>query len=404
LRGWAQRSAMPSSTQATRSANAARSETSAGRRPRLLLLITLAEVGGAQTYLIALLPALTERFEVTVAAFGAGPLRDAAVGVGARWVPLRHMRRPLNLCRDPLGLIELIRLMRRHRPEIVHASSSKAGILGRLAASVAGVPIRIFTVHGWAFAAYRGAPGRLYRWAERCMAPLTTATICVAEYERRVGIAARACRAERTVVIPNAVDVGAFVRAAAGDGPVELISVGRLRPPKDFITLARALAGLPAHSYRASLVGDGPDRPAIEAELKRLALTQSVRLLGDRSDVPELLAASNIFVCSSRSEGMPVSILEAMAVGLPVVASAVGGVPEIVDHGQTGLLVAPGRVDELTDALDQLIGDREQRETMGRAAWAMARERYDLPRFRRAHLELYERLLAERGIPKRNAR
>ena len=202
---------------------------------------------------------------------------------------------PSNPCRDVLGLVELWALIRRRRPDIVHASSSKAGILGRLAAWLAGVPIRIFTVHGWAFAAYAGFPGRLYRVAERSMLPLTSATICVAEYERRVGIAAGACRADQTVVIPNAVQVSALPRVVPHGGLVELISVGRLRAPKDFVTLAQALARLERGSFRASLVGDGPDRSMIEAELEQLGLGDSVRLLGDRSDVPRLLAAADIF-------------------------------------------------------------------------------------------------------------
>ncbi len=380
------------------------------RRPRLLLVITLAERGGAQSYVEALLPAVAEHFETTLAAHGSGPLSDAAGAVGIRFVPLRHVRRALNPWRDALGLAELVRLIRRHRPDIVHASSSKAGILARLAAWLARAQIRIFTVHGWAFAAYAGLPGRLYRLAERAMRPLTSATICVAEYERVAGLAAGACRADRTFVIPNAVDVGALPRAAPRSGVVELVSVGRLRAPKDFITLAGALAQLEPGSFRASLIGDGPDRPRVAAELKRLGLSDSVRLLGDRSDVPRLLAGADIFVCSSRSEGMPVSILEAMAVGLPVVASAVGGVPEIVDDEQTGLLVTPGAVTELADALSRLIGDRGLREKMGRAGRQTALERYDLPRFRQAHLELYGRLikergsLDERGLPKRSAR
>ena len=374
------------------------------RKPRLLLVITLAERGGAQSYVASLLPAVAERYDTTLAAYGHGPLSEAAGAAGVEFVSLRHVRRALNPCRDVLGLVELLALIRRRRPDIVHASSSKAGILGRLAAWLAGVPIRIFTVHGWAFAAYAGVPGRVYRVAERSMLPLTSATICVAEYERRVGIAAGACRAEETVVIPNAVQVSALPRAGQRGGVVELISVGRLRAPKDFITLARALARLERGSFRASLVGEGPDRSMIEAELRQLGLGDSVRLLGDRSDVPRLLAEADVFVCSSRSEGMPVSIIEAMAVGLPVVASAVGGVPEMVDDQRTGLLVAPGAAAPLADALARLIGDRALREQMGLAGRTDALQRYDLPSFRQAHLELYARLLEERGWPKRNAR
>src|SRR5262249_50570108 len=157
-------------------------EVNSERRPRLLLLITLAERGGAQSYIAGLLPAVTERFDVTLAARGRGPLRDAARAAGVEFVELRHMRRALNPWHDVLGLIELMVLMRRLRPVIVHASSSKAGVLGRLSGWITRVPIRMFTVHGWAFSAYAGVARWLYVWAERAMRPITTAIICVADY------------------------------------------------------------------------------------------------------------------------------------------------------------------------------------------------------------------------------
>ncbi|MGC9974911.1 MAG: glycosyltransferase, partial [Gaiellaceae bacterium] len=109
---------------------------SRSERPRVLIVITLAEIGGAQTYVAGLLPALSGSFEVTVAAWGPGPLIDACRANGVSFVPLRFVRRPLNPVYDLLGLFELIRLMRRLRPEIVHANSSKAGVLARLAAAV----------------------------------------------------------------------------------------------------------------------------------------------------------------------------------------------------------------------------------------------------------------------------
>src|SRR5215208_2783635 len=213
-------------------------------RPRLAFVITLAEHGGAQTYLSLLLPAVAGRFDVTVAAHGRGPLSDAARDAGVRFVPLRHVRRAIAPLRDLLGLVELIRLFRRERPDIVHANSSKAGVLGRLAAFVAGVPIRIFTVHGWAFAAYGGFAGRVYLWADRVVRPLTTLVICVSHRERELGLRARACVSERSAVVHNAVDVRAFRAAVSRGEPPQIISVGRLAYPKDHVTLVRALASV----------------------------------------------------------------------------------------------------------------------------------------------------------------
>ena len=359
-----------------------------GDRPRVLVLITLAEVGGAQTYVMQLLPALVERFDVTVAAWGPGPLREATERSGARYVPLRHVRRALHPLHDLRGLLELYRLCRRVRPQLVHANSSKAGVLGRLAARLAGVPVRVFTVHGWAFKAHHGLASRLYLWADRAMRPLTTAVVCVAEGERRIGIARRTCAADRTVVIPNAV-AEAPAAALRGEPPV-VVSVGRLKQPKDFSTLARALAQLDV-PYRALVAGDGPDRPALEAEVAALGVR--LGLPGERDDIPGLLASADVFVLSSRSEGMPLSILEAMAAGLPVVASAVGGVPELVLDGETGLLVPPGDPAALAAGLRRLLEDPARRRR-GVAGRERAQREFGLERFRREHVELYERLLA----------
>lgn len=370
------------------------------RRPRLLLLITLAEVGGAQTYVASLLPAVVGDFEVTVAAHGAGPLRDAAQAAGARFVPLRSLRRPINPWRDLMGVIELVRLLRRERPDILHASSSKAGVLGRVAGFLARVPIRIFTVHGWAFAAHSGSSARLYRWADRLVRPLTTMTICVSRRERAAGVTAGTCDAARTVVIPNAVDVASVPRSRPDRrGRPLILAVGRLKAPKDFVTLVRALRSLPPGSFDAVIVGEGPDRSRLEEEIRGLGLEHRVRLAGERRDVPELLAAADLFVLSSASEGMPVSVLEAMAAGLPVVASRVGGVPEQVADGVTGLLVEARDPDQLAAALARLTRDPGLRARLGAAGRARAEQAFDLEPFRRAHVELYSRELARRGLP-----
>ena len=366
-------------------------------RPRILILITLAEVGGAQTYVAQLLPALAERYEVVVAAYGPGPLREATRAAGARFVALRQVRRDLHPVRDALGLLELVALIRRERPDLVHVNSSKAGALGRLAALVARTPVRVFTVHGWAFKAHSGAAAALFRWADRLLAPVTTVTICVSETERATGLAARTCRAARTVVIPNAVDVARARQARPAGDPPRIVSVGRLSAPKDPLTLLRALPALGARAYSLDLVGGGREPEAVEAELRALGLGDRVRLLGERHDVPELLAAADVFVLSSRSEGAPLSVLEAMAAGLPVVASAVGGVPELVVDGETGLLVPPGEPAALAEALARLLDDPGLRERLGAAGRERARDRFDLRGLRAAHLELYARVLA--GMP-----
>ncbi len=336
-------------------------------------------------------------YDVAVAAHGHGSVADAARAAGARFIELAHVRRPLSPWRDPLGLIELVILLRRERPHIVHVNSAKAAALGRAAAWLTRVPIRIYTVHGWSYTAHTGASSAVYLWAERLLRPLTTVTICVAESERRAGLEARTCDEATTVVIHNGVVLSGETETRAG--PCRLVMVGRLQAPKDALTLVRALAELPRGAYEAVIVGDGPDRPALEGEVRRLGLASVVRLAGERNDVAQLLAASDVFVLSSRSEGLPLSILEAMAAGLPVVATNVGGVPELVLEGETGLLVPPGDPHSLAGALERLLDDSELRGRMGAAGRIRVEERFDLVSTRQAHLDLYSSLLAVAGLP-----
>jgi glycosyltransferase involved in cell wall biosynthesis len=363
-------------------------------RLRILIVITLAEVGGAQTCVAQLLPELAQQHDVTVAAHGPGPLRQAAVEAGASLVELRNVRRRIGI-RDALGLVELIRLTRRVRPDIVHAHSSKAGVLGRLAAALCRVPAVVFTAHGWAFKAETGFRSRLYLYADRLTARVTSRVICVSETERREGLAAGTCDARRTIVIRNGVDSEAFaVRSHARTARPRIVSVGRLKAPKDLATLLRALALIREDPFEAVIAGDGPERAMLEALIKDLGLRDAVELVGELDDIPSLLAESDCFVLSSTSEGMPISILEAMAAGLPVVASDVGGVHELVTEGKTGYLVPPGDATALGAALQQVLRDPDLRAELGARARSTVESEFTVSRVQREHATLYQELAA----------
>jgi glycosyltransferase involved in cell wall biosynthesis len=368
-------------------------------RPLILFVVTLAEVGGAQSYVRDLVSGAAEHgFDVAVAAHGEGPLRTAAAGFDVPFFPLAHVRRALSPIHDPLGLVELTRLFRRLRPDIVHLNSSKAGVLGRVAAVPARVPVRVFTAHGWAFKAAAGVESRLYLLADRAVRPLTTMVICVSENERRTGLAAGVCTAERSIVIANAVDVAAAVpRARTSAAPVQVVSVGRLAAPKDFSTLITAVAQLPAGAVHVRVLGDGPLRSGLEAQKRALGVDAAVEFVGEVADARPYLQAADVFVLASLSEGMPLSVLEAMATGLPVVVSAVDGLDEVVVDGKTGFLTPPGDAAALAARLGQLADDPSLRRAFGEAGHARAEERFSLPSWREAHFSLYRSLLAARG-------
>jgi glycosyltransferase involved in cell wall biosynthesis len=370
-------------------------------RPFILFVVTLAEVGGAQSYVRDLVSAAAgEGFDVAVAAHGDGPLKTAAAQLDVPFFPLTRVRRRLSPIHDPLGIVELTRLFRRLRPDLVHLNSSKAGVLGRIAAVLARVPVRIFTAHGWAFKATSGVDSHLYLLADRAVEPLTSMVICVSENERRAGLSAGVCTEERSIVIRNAVEIAATPSPArSGDRQVQIVSVGRLAAPKDFSTLIAAVARLPEGRAHLRIFGDGPLRSELEAERRALAVDAVVEFAGEVPDVRPYLEDGDVFVLASLSEGMPVSVLEAMAAGLPVVASAVPGLEEVVVDGQTGFLTPPGDAAALAARLGQLIDDPSLRTALGEAGRARAEEHFSLPAWRDAHFSLYRSLLAARRRP-----
>jgi glycosyltransferase involved in cell wall biosynthesis len=349
------------------------------------------------TYVAMLLPELVERFDVVVAAYARGALREASLAAGARYVALSHLRRPINPFRDLLAVAELVGVCRRERPDIIHLNSPKAALIGRLAGALARVPVRIVSVHGWSFSV-PGIP-RAAVWADRLVRPLATATICVSEYDREVGIAAGMCAREHTVVIHNGIDARTFDVSDHGRRNVPVVaSVGRLAPQKDPETLIRALAMLDPNSYSAVVAGSGPNADSVAAQIERLGLTDSVELLGTRDDVAQILGSADVFVLSSIYECLPISVLEAMAAGLPVVATDVGGVPELVVDGETGFIVGSRDPEALANALAKLLADRDLRRRFGHAGRARVEAHFGIDRFRRDHVDLYLRELGRRGL------
>jgi glycosyltransferase involved in cell wall biosynthesis len=361
-----------------------------GPRPRLLVLVTLAEAGGAQTFAASLLHGLRERWDIQVAAHGPeGALVDACRRDG---VPFHHVE---SLVRDPdprrdlAAIAELRALARRVRPDVVQINSSKAGVLARLALAGTRIP-SVYTAHGWAFSGRTGKAGMVYTLAERASAPLGDAIVCVSAWDRGLALDRRVGRPRALHVIHNGIEAppAPYDRGPWPERPL-LACTARLAPPKDLLTLLEALAAEPA--FRLRVIGDGPDRAAIEQRRDRLGLQHRVELLGERADVPDQLREVDAFVLPTLWEGLPYSILEAMAAALPVVASRVGGIPEEVVDGETGYLVERQDAVALGAALRRLHGDGVRARAMGVAGWQRARRRFSL----KTMVARYDRLLTD---------
>jgi len=288
-------------------------------------------------------------------------------------------------------------LMRAHT-NIVHTHNPQPLIYGALASRLAGARA-VHTKHG----ANPDTGRRLL--LRRAAARLASAYVAVSSLTAEVARANREVPERKLHTIANGIDLSRFhpdfdaraqIRAELGIPASAWVAgtVGRLAPEKDQALLIRAAAPLLSHERRLILVGDGSERASLEAQVAALGdRARFVHLAGARRDVPRLLAAFDAFALSSRTEGLPLVIPEAMATGLPVVSTAVGGIPGVVVEGETGFLVASGDEAALRERLERLALDRALGEDYGRRGRALALERYSAERMVRDYLALYRQIL-----------
>ncbi|MDI3328508.1 MAG: glycosyltransferase family 4 protein [Alicyclobacillaceae bacterium] len=363
---------------------------------RIVYVITRSDaIGGAHVHVRDLaLNLIRQGHAVTVLVGGKGPFTKELAAQGVPYRSLRHLVRPIRPGTDLRGLWELRATLAQLRPDLVATHSSKAGWLGRMAARSLRIPV-IFTAHGWAFT--EGVPEgkrRVYALAERLAAPFADRIITVSEYDRRLALRYRIAPAHKLVLVHNGMpDVAPVLRARPESEPVRLVMVARFEPPKDHVTLLRALAGLRELAWELELIGDGPLLESVREEAGRLGLLERVCFLGTRKDVAERLAGAQLFVLASNWEGLPLSILEAMRAGLPVVASDVGGVREALVEGENGFLVPRGDEETLRARLRQLLSAASLRRKMGQAGRRRFQELFTFERMLGKTLEVYKTVL-----------
>jgi glycosyltransferase involved in cell wall biosynthesis len=355
-----------------------------GHKPlRIVHLMSSFKGGGMEHFVLRLAAAQRRRgHDASILAFQPGALKEHADRLE---VPAEVLRsKPM-----PVRVVEGAARVARRWPHVVHAhnpTSLHYGVIGKL---VSGARL-VFTDH-------RGIlrEPTTFEWL------LTDAVIAVSRDTAELCPAAKLTSVQ---VIHNGVDPArplrsrAEVRAELGLGLDEVVAiqVANLLPVKAHDILLRALAILRDAGSRLTMlvVGDGPERPFIEAMARELGLgPERLRLLGFRADVPDLLGAADFFALPSRMEGLPLSALEAMAQRLPVVASKVGGLPEVVLDGQHGFLVPPADPEALAKAMGKLAGDPELRRTLGGAAYARARAEFSFEHMTQKYDDLYERLV-----------
>lgn len=359
---------------------------------RIIQVTESLEIGGAERVVVTLANSLAARHESSVICLKQlGPLAAELAGVPVSCIGKREGN-------DPGAILRLARAFKSARADVVHAHDWGCYLDAMAAAWMAGIPVAVQTVHG-RYMAY--PPGRLaalkksLRHAcERRVADRFGNVVCVSDALRTHVAEEIGIGAAQTMTIANGVAVPPLNRTRAPQpGALRLVTVGRLAAVKNYGLLIRAFAPLAARWPQLSLifVGDGPERAGLERLATSLGLTGSVFFLGFRSDIDQLLADSDIFVLTSVSEGIPMSILEAMKCGLPVVATRVGGVPATVADGETGLLVESGDDRALTRALEVLVGNPRSAEEMGAAGHNRALQKFSVEAMVGAYEAVYRR-------------
>ena len=316
-------------------------------------------------------------YQVTIAApVGSAVWRELRGHPSISLLPFTHRRAPHPS--DALWLFRLLRIVRGF--DVVHAHSSKAGFLGRLACTLTGRRRWcVFTPHGWSFWSATGVRRRLFVGLERLAAPWGGRIIAVSEFERDAALTSGIGQPRQFVVVRNGVHVERF-GAEPAPRPGFIAMVARLSPPKraDLVVRAAALLRQQGVDAHLQLIGDGPLRGEVEKVVGECDAAAYVELLGDRDDVPKLLAACCCFVLASDYEGCPLSVLEAMAAGLPVVVTRVGGIDEVVTAA-TGIVVGRTAA-ELAAAMTLLLSDPAAARAMGQAGRVVAREHFTADR------------------------
>ena len=303
------------------------------------------------------------------------------------------------------GLFSLWQLLRREKIDVIETFTHDSNILGLPIAWLAHVPARIATHHG----VIEGIP----RWRERLHSwmvnfDIAQILVTVSEKTRRISLA-EGVKAERISVIQNGITPVPFeggsrleVRTAAGIGPDDLflLSVGRLVDAKAHDILVSAMPTVLKEfpNAKVGICGDGVLRSNLEAQIKSLGLVDSVKLLGEQNNVAKFLSSADVFVLPSRSEGLPMALLEAMSIGLPVIATKLEGLNEVVIEGVHGLFAPIDDAVVLAQVILQLLGDRSMRIRMGAAAQQRVNEVYSMDRTGKQYLALMLRLLESKAI------
>jgi len=356
------------------------------------------EMGGAQVHVKHLSMYLKKSgHEVTLLSGSETPIFSELQQSGVIYRKVPHLIRDIRVLKDIKALMEMRRILKEIQPDLLAVHSSKAGLLGRLAGWSLGIPT-IFTAHGWAFT--EGVPHKkriFYSLLEKIAGIVSAGIITVSNYDCQLAIQNKIISPEKIKVIHNGVlDITKLKQVSQNKKQIQLIMIARFAEPKNHQVLVEVLSRLDTQDWNIRFVGEGPLKKEIELEVKEKNLSNKVIFLGNRDDIPEMLACSQIFILTSDWEGLPLSIIEAMRSGLPVIASNVGGVEELVQDGKTGFLIEKGNKKELMEKIKFLMENAELRNEMGLSGRKRYIEHFTFEKMAHETLAFYQTIINQK--------
>ena len=372
---------------------------------RIVHILTRPNIGGPSVIVVSLFENLDpDLFSQTLMFGSVGQLEGDFLkdkNLGLQIIEIPGLGRRVKIFDDIKALIFIIKNLQKLRPHIVHTHMAKAGALGRLSAAIVGVPIRIHTYHGHLLSGYfRSSFTRLIVLAERSLAKLTTFSIVVGEQVRQDLIKHKICSAEKSMSIsPGISPINRLEKSSSCsqlglplDRPV-IMFVGRLariKRPDIFVELARRFENHPLRPIFA-FVGDGPLGDQLKQDSAQLA---NVVFSGWRQDLDVVYSAADIVVLCSDNEGMPLSLIEASSIGVPIIASNVGSVCEIVTNEENGLLVEAGNIDSFYNSTTRLLENPSLRQKMSESQHK-SRTNFTFEQSASNHAAIYQKLFLE---------
>lgn len=350
---------------------------------KVLYLITKSNWGGAQRYVYDLATNLDSQFEPVVALGGNGPLKDKLESAGIPVISIPGLQRDISFQKELLSMWHLARIIRDEDPDVLHINSSKAGALGALLGRILFVPKVIFTAHGWAFNEKRSHVSKfLIKTIHWCTVLLTHQTIAVS-HNLKSQLTWPGAQAKMTVIhngrtIPHFAEREAARKIMVEHAPTLApytkdfwsVSLGELHPIKGHDVAISALTNIVTKvpNIRHIIISDGEERLNLEALVAEYNLTEHVFFTGAIDEAAQYLKAFDLFVLPSRSEALAYVVIEACFAGLPIIATEVGGVPEIITSAEYGILIPPDETTSLETTYLALYRDTEKQQRLSKAA------------------------------------